>query len=73
VKLTVREFELLRTLLQRPGVPLSRARLETALYGWGEEVESNAIEVHVHALRRKLGALWIHTVRGVGYMVPKRP
>jgi two-component system response regulator QseB len=73
VKLTVREFELLRTLLQRPGVPLSRARLETALYGWGEEVESNAIEVHVHALRRKLGATWIHTVRGVGYMVPKRP
>ncbi|MCW5748572.1 MAG: response regulator transcription factor [Alphaproteobacteria bacterium] len=72
VKLTLREFELLRTLLQRPGQPLSRARLEQALYGWGEEIESNAIEVHIHALRRKLGGGWIHTVRGVGYMVPKQ-
>jgi two-component system response regulator QseB len=47
--------------------------LEQAIYGWGEEIESNAIEVHVHALRRKLGAGWIRTVRGVGYMVPRQP
>jgi len=73
VKLTAREFELLRALLQRPGVPSSRRRLEEAIYGWGDEVESNAIEVHIHALRRKLGAGWIQTVRGVGYMVPRRP
>ncbi len=73
VKLTAREFALLRMLLQRPGAPSSRRRLEEAIYGWGEEVESNAIEVHIHALRRKLGATWIQTVRGVGYMVPRRP
>jgi two-component system response regulator QseB len=73
VKLTIREFALLRALLHRPGLPISRARLEQAIYGWGEEIESNAIEVHVHALRRKLGAGWIRTVRGVGYMVPRQP
>ena len=72
VNLSGREFALLRALLERPGVPLSRARLEDRLYGWGEEVESNAVEVHIHSLRRKLGASWIRNVRGVGYLVPEQ-
>ncbi len=73
VALSAREFTLLQALLEHPGRPLSRAQLEERLYGWGEEVESNAVEVHVHALRRKLGSEWIKTLRGVGYMVPKKP
>ncbi|HTN54024.1 MAG TPA: response regulator [Anaeromyxobacter sp.] len=73
VSLSPREFSLLEALLRHPGRPLSRARLEEALYGWGEELESNALEVHVHALRRKLGAGWIKTLRGVGYVIPRRP
>ena len=72
VSLSAREFALLQALLERPGRPLSRAQLEERLYGWGEEVESNAVEVHVHALRKKLGAHWIRTLRGVGYMIPGR-
>lgn len=71
IALSAREFSLLHALLEQPGVPLSRARLEERLYGWGEEVGSNAVEVHIHALRRKLGAEWIRNVRGVGYRVPK--
>jgi two-component system, OmpR family, response regulator QseB len=67
VALSPREFALLQLLLERPGAILSRAQLEERLYGWGEEIESNAIEVHVHGLRRKLGAQLILTVRGVGY------
>ena len=70
VSLSRREFAVLHTLLQRPGVPLSRARIEDRLYGWDEEVESNAVEVHIHSLRRKLGGQWIRNVRGVGYLVP---
>ncbi len=70
VALSAREFALLQALLERPGRPLSRAQLEERLYGWGEEVESNAVEVHVHALRKKLGAHWIRTLRGVGYVIP---
>ncbi len=73
VALSPREFALLHALLEHPGRPMSRARLEERLYGWSEQVESNAVEVHVHALRRKLGAEWIKTLRGVGYMVPRRP
>ena len=73
VSLSAREFEILHALLEHPGRPLSRTRLEERLYGWGDEVESNAVEVHVHALRRKLGARWIKTLRGVGYVVPTRP
>ena len=70
VRLSAREFALLLALLERPGEPLSRAQLEERLYGWDEEVESNAVEVHIHALRRKLGADWIRNLRGVGYYVP---
>lgn len=74
VVLSAREFALLELLLERPGAILSRSQLEERLYGWGEEVESNAVEVHIHGLRRKLGAQFILTVRGVGYRVrPKAP
>lgn len=69
VSLAPREFRLLQLLLERPGTILSRAQLEERLYGWGEEVESNAIEVHIHGLRKKLGTDFIRTVRGVGYRV----
>ena len=72
VLLSPREFALLELLLERPGTILSRAQIEERLYGWGEEVESNAVEVHVHGLRRKLGAQFILTVRGVGYRVRPR-
>ena len=73
VALSAREFALLEALLERPGAVLSRAQLEERLYGWQQEIESNAVEVHIHALRRKLGADLIRTVRGVGYMMAKRP
>ncbi len=69
VSLSAREFSLLQALMDRPGAVLSRAQLEEKLYGWDQEVESNAIEVHIHALRKKLGAELIRNVRGVGYMV----
>jgi two-component system, OmpR family, response regulator len=69
VALSPREFALLQLLLERPGAILSRGQLEERLYGWGEEIESNAVEVHIHGLRRKLGAQFILTVRGVGYRV----
>jgi two-component system, OmpR family, response regulator QseB len=69
VNLSQREFALLAALLERPGHVLSRATLEERLYGWGEEVESNAIEVHIHNLRKKLKPTYIQNVRGVGYRV----
>ncbi|MBR0565459.1 response regulator [Azoarcus sp. L1K30] len=69
VRLSAREFALLGALLEQPGKPLSRAQLEERIYGWNEEVESNAVEVHIHALRRKLGADWIRNLRGVGYYI----
>lgn len=72
VALSAREFALLEALLERPGAILSRAQLEERLYGWGEEVESNTVEVYIHSLRRKLGADFIRNVRGVGYRVAKR-
>lgn len=65
--LSLREFALLEALLETPGTVLSTEQLEDRLYGWGEEVASNAIEVHVHRLRKKLGVAWIKNVRGVGY------
>ncbi|RZL61303.1 MAG: response regulator transcription factor [Variovorax sp.] len=67
VALTAREFAVLHALMRRSGHVLSRAQLEDALYGWGEEVESNAIEVHVYNLRKKLGSKFITTVRHHGY------
>ena len=73
VALSKREFSLLHALMKQPGVPLSRAQIEESLYGWGEEIESNAVEVHIHALRRKIGTERIRNVRGVGYMVPAEP
>jgi DNA-binding response OmpR family regulator len=69
VALSAREYAVLEALMLRPGAILSRAQLEDRLYGWGEELESNAISVYVHQLRRKLGEGFIHTVRGVGYYV----
>jgi DNA-binding response OmpR family regulator len=71
VALSAREFAVLEALLARPGAVLSRGQLEEKLYGWGEEIGSNAVEVYIHGLRRKLGADFIRTVRGVGYLVPK--
>jgi DNA-binding response OmpR family regulator len=67
--LSAREYAVLEALMLRPGAILSRAQLEDRLYGWGEELESNAISVYIHQLRRKLGEGFIHTVRGVGYYV----
>ncbi|MBP6817440.1 MAG: response regulator transcription factor [Burkholderiaceae bacterium] len=69
VALSAREFAVLEALMLRPGALLSRAQLEDRLYGWGEEIESNAVSVYIHQLRRKLGADFIRTVRGVGYFV----
>ena len=70
-QLSSREFSLLQALLSRPGVILSRSDLEDRIYAWGQEVESNAVEFLIHALRRKLGAENIKNVRGVGWMVSK--
>jgi len=69
VSLSTREFDLLHALMLDAGRVLSREQLEQRLYGWGTEVESNAVEVHVHHLRRKLGPTLIQTVRGVGYVL----
>lgn len=71
VQLSNREFSLLQALLVLPGAILSRSELEDRIYGWGEEVESNAVEFLIHALRRKLGSEVIKNVRGVGWMVSK--
>ena len=69
IKLSLREFSIISLLLERPGAAISREQLEERLYGWNEEVESNAIEVHIHNLRKKLGHNLIRTVRGVGYLL----
>ena len=64
-----REFALLHALMEVPGAVLSRSELEQRLYGWGEEVDSNTVEVHIHHLRKKMGTEVIRNVRGVGYMI----
>ncbi|BBP98134.1 DNA-binding response regulator [Burkholderia sp. SFA1] len=71
VRLSSREFALMQALMIRPGAILSRADLEDRIYGWNEEVESNAVEFIIHSLRKKLGASAIRNVRGVGWMVSK--
>ena len=71
VSLSRREFAVLHALAEHPGHILSRSQLEDRIYGWQEEVESNAVEVHVHKLRGKLGRNWIETVRGEGYRIVK--
>jgi DNA-binding response OmpR family regulator len=71
VILTSREWAVLELLLVRPGVILSRAQIESRIFGWGEEIGSNAVEVYIHGLRRKLGTDLIQNVRGVGYLIPR--
>ena len=72
IALTAREFSLLHALMIRPGAILSRQELEGRIYGWNEEVESNAVEFLIHSLRKKLGSTAIKNVRGVGWMVSKQ-
>ncbi|MET0520108.1 MAG: response regulator transcription factor, partial [Burkholderiaceae bacterium] len=72
VTLSAREWAVLEPLLARPGLVLSRQQLEEKLYGWKDEISSNAVEVYIHGLRKKLGAGLIQNVRGLGYMVPKQ-
>jgi DNA-binding response OmpR family regulator len=71
VVLSAREWAVLEPLIARPGLVLSRAQLEEKLYSWKDVISSNAVEVYIHGLRKKLGADLIRNVRGVGYMVPK--
>jgi len=71
VALSAREFALLQALMHRPGAILSRSELEERIYGWGEEVESNAVEFLIHALRKKLDRTAIRNVRGMGWMVAR--
>lgn len=73
VDISPREFAILLVLLEARGRVLSRVQLEERLYNWGAGLESNAIEVHIHHLRRKLGAALIQTMRGVGYFIPRSP
>ena len=70
-RLSAREFSLLHALMVRPGAILSRAELEDRIYGWNEEVESNAVEFLIHSLRKKLGSDAVKNVRGMGWMVSK--
>jgi two-component system OmpR family response regulator/two-component system response regulator QseB len=71
VELSSREFSLLQMLLENVGRVLSRSQLEQSVYGWRDEPDSNALEVHIHHLRRKLGSDLIRTLRGVGYTIPR--
>lgn len=71
VNLSTREFSILQLLVENAGRVISRSQLEAALYGWGDSLESNAVEVHIHHLRKKLGSDSIRTLRGVGYTFPR--
>ena len=71
VELSAREFAILQALLENAGRVMTRAQLEGSIYGWRDEPDSNALEVHIHHLRKKLGADLIRTLRGVGYTIPK--
>lgn len=71
VEISPREFTILQLLLENQGKVMSRSRLEEGLYAWNDEVESNTVEVHIHHLRKKLGAKLIRTIRGVGYIIDK--
>lgn len=71
VTLSAREWAVLEALLTRPGLILSRAQIEEKLFAWKDDISSNAVEVYIHGLRKKLGAELIQTVRGMGYLIPK--
>jgi two-component system response regulator QseB len=71
INVSRREFALLHKLLENAGRVLSREHLTQSLYGWGEDVDSNALEVHIHNLRKKFGQTFIRTIRGIGYMIDK--
>ena len=71
VTLSAREWAVLETLMSRPGVVFSRAQLEEKLYSWKDDISSNAVEVYIHGLRKKLGSEIIQNVRGLGYVMPK--
>ncbi|RCW75467.1 response regulator [Pseudorhodoferax soli] len=71
IVLSAREWAVLETLMARPGVVFSRAQLEEKLYGWKDDISSNAVEVYIHGLRKKLGPGLIQNVRGLGYLMPK--
>lgn len=72
VSLSAREWAVLEPLLARPGVVLSRSQLEEKLFSWKDDISSNAVEVYIHGVRKKLGADLIQTVRGLGYLIPKQ-
>jgi DNA-binding response OmpR family regulator len=71
VELTPRAFDILRTLMENQGRVMSRSRLEESMYSWKDEIESNAVEVHIHQIRKKLGSDIVRTIRGVGYIMDK--
>ena len=71
IELSSREYSLLQMLLENAGRVLTRTQLEQSVYGWRDEPDSNALEVHIHHLRKKLGGELIRTLRGVGYTIPK--
>ncbi len=73
INISRREFALIQKLLENVGRVISRDQLSQTLYGWGDDVDSNALEVHIHNLRKKFGTKLIRTIRGVGYMIEKTP